>query len=55
MEDTSSLGRTGKGVTLYIVSDQLECKELCLGMDEEHTESLWVRTKWMAGQVTQTT
>ena len=32
-------GRRGAGVTLY-VSDQLECTELCLGMDEELTKSL---------------
>lgn len=25
------------------VNKQLECKELCLGMDEEHTESSWFR------------
>ncbi|GAB0205858.1 hypothetical protein GRJ2_003051400 [Grus japonensis] len=41
-------GRGGGGVTLY-VSDQLECMELCLGMDEEPTESLWVRIKGRAG------
>ncbi|GAB0203140.1 hypothetical protein GRJ2_002779600 [Grus japonensis] len=38
----------GGGVTLY-VNDQLECMELCLGMDEEPTESLWVRIKGSAG------
>jgi len=27
------------------VNDQLECMELCLGMDEELTKSLWVRIK----------
>ena len=32
-------GRQGGGITLY-VNDQLECMELCLGMDEEPTESL---------------
>ena len=26
------------------VREQLECIELCLGMDDEPTESLWVRT-----------
>ncbi|KAM9591189.1 uncharacterized protein ACIBXB_006085 isoform 1-T2 [Morphnus guianensis] len=36
------------GVTLY-VNDQLECMEPCLGMDEELTESLWVRIKGRAG------
>ena len=41
-------GRGGGGVTLY-VSDQLECMELHLGMDEEPTESLWVRIKGRAG------
>ncbi|GAB0190160.1 hypothetical protein GRJ2_001481300 [Grus japonensis] len=35
-------------VTLY-VNDQLESMELCLGMDEEPTESLWVRLKGRAG------
>lgn len=34
------------------VNDQLECKQLCLGMDEEHSESLWVRTEGRAAQVT---
>ncbi|GAB0183241.1 hypothetical protein GRJ2_000789400 [Grus japonensis] len=51
-KSTDSLGRTGRGdggvggwgVTLY-VNDQLECMELHLGMDEELTESLWVRMK----------
>ncbi|GAB0178597.1 hypothetical protein GRJ2_000325000 [Grus japonensis] len=41
-------GRRGGGVTLYI-NDQLECMELHLGMDEEPTESLWVRIKGRAG------
>ncbi|GAB0182153.1 hypothetical protein GRJ2_000680600 [Grus japonensis] len=41
-------GRQGEGVTLYL-SDQLECMELNLGMDEEPTESLWVRIKGKAG------
>ena len=31
------------------VSDQLECMELCLGMDEELTKSLWVRIKGRVG------
>jgi len=35
-------GRRGGGVALY-ASDQLEYTELCLGMDEQLTESLWVR------------
>ncbi|GAB0179529.1 hypothetical protein GRJ2_000418200 [Grus japonensis] len=41
-------GRRGGGVALY-VNHQLECMELCLGMDEEPTESLWVRIKERAG------
>ncbi|GAB0200352.1 hypothetical protein GRJ2_002500600 [Grus japonensis] len=41
-------GRRGGGVALYI-NDQLECMELHLGMDEEPTESLWVRIKGRAG------
>ncbi|GAB0190262.1 hypothetical protein GRJ2_001491500 [Grus japonensis] len=41
-------GRQGGGVALYI-NDQLECMELHLGMDEELTESLWVRIKGSAG------
>ncbi|GAB0176173.1 calcium-independent phospholipase A2-gamma [Grus japonensis] len=41
-------GRRGGGVALY-VNDQLECMELHLGMDEEPTESLWVRIKGRAG------
>jgi len=32
-------GRQGGGITLY-VSDQLECMELCLGMDEKTIEIL---------------
>ncbi|KAM6092638.1 uncharacterized protein LJ206_005604 [Theristicus caerulescens] len=52
-KDTGSLGRTGRGdkeggVTLY-VNDQLECMELCLGMDKELAKSLWVRIKGRAG------
>ncbi|GAB0202830.1 hypothetical protein GRJ2_002748600 [Grus japonensis] len=41
-------GRQGGGIALY-VNDQLECMELHLGMDEEPTESLWVRIKGRAG------
>ncbi|GAB0186348.1 mitochondrial enolase superfamily member 1 [Grus japonensis] len=41
-------GRRGGGVALYI-NDQLECMELHLGMDEEPTESLWVRIKGSTG------
>ncbi|PKU49340.1 rna-directed dna polymerase from mobile element jockey-like [Limosa lapponica baueri] len=42
------LGRRGGGVALY-VTDQLECVELHLGMDEDPTESLWVRIKGSTG------
>ena len=52
-KDTGSLGRTGRrdkeGAVALYVSDQLECMELCLGMHEEPTESLWVRIKGRAG------
>jgi len=41
-------GRQGGGVTLF-VNDQLECMDLPLRMDEELTESLWVRIKRRAG------
>ncbi|GAB0188301.1 hypothetical protein GRJ2_001295400 [Grus japonensis] len=41
-------GRRGGGIALY-VNDQLECMELHLGMEEELTESLWVRIKERAG------
>ncbi|GAB0210021.1 mitochondrial enolase superfamily member 1 [Grus japonensis] len=41
-------GRRGGGVALY-VNDHLECMELHLGMEEELTESLWVRIKGRAG------
>ena len=52
-KDTGFLGRTGRGneegdVTLYVI-DQLECMELHLGVDEELTESLWVRSKGRTG------
>ena len=40
--------RQGEGVTLH-VNDQLECAALHLGLDEEPTESLWVRIKGRAG------
>ena len=39
-------GKRGGG--LCSVHDQLECMELCLGMDEEQTENLWVRIKGRA-------
>jgi len=41
-------GKQGGAVALY-VSDQLECMELRLGMDEEPTENLRVRIKGRAG------
>ncbi|GAB0208424.1 mitochondrial enolase superfamily member 1 [Grus japonensis] len=46
---TGSLGRTGRAEEDLYVNDQLECMELHLGMDEEPTESLWVRIKGSAG------
>ncbi|GAB0202653.1 hypothetical protein GRJ2_002730900 [Grus japonensis] len=39
--------RRGGGVALY-VREQLECIELCLGVDEERVKSLWVRIKGQA-------
>ena len=39
--------RRGGGVALY-VREQLEYIELCLGVDEEPVESLWVRIKGQA-------
>jgi len=41
-------GRRGRGLTVY-VNDQLECMELRLGLNEEPTESLWVRIKGRSG------
>ncbi|KAM9591177.1 uncharacterized protein ACIBXB_006074 isoform 2-T3 [Morphnus guianensis] len=41
-------GRREGCVALY-VNDQLECMELCLMMDKEPNESLWVRIKGRAG------
>lgn len=38
------VGRQGRGVSLY-VKEQLDCTEFCLGMDNEPTESLWVKLK----------
>lgn len=40
--------RCGGGASLS-VSDQLECMDLCLGMDEELTEIFGVRTKGRVG------
>jgi len=42
-------GRRGEGGVALFVKDQLECMELCLGMDEEPTESLWFKIKGRAG------
>jgi len=41
-------GKQGGGVALY-VKDQLDCMELHLGLDEEPTESLWVKIQDRAG------
>ncbi|PKU28864.1 dtw domain-containing protein 2 [Limosa lapponica baueri] len=41
-------GRRGGGVALY-VNEQLESMELHLGMDEEPTESLWVKIRGRTG------
>jgi len=41
-------GTRGGGVPLYD-KEQLECMELLLRMDEEPTESLWVKIKGRAG------
>lgn len=47
--DTGSLGRTGREdekITVdHSAAEQLECTELCLGMDDEPAGSLWVETK----------
>ena len=45
------LGRRGGGVALY-VREQLKCTELCLGNDDEPTESSWVRTEERTGKGT---
>ena len=39
--------RRGGGVALY-VREQLECIELCLGVEGEQVESLWVKNKGQA-------
>jgi len=39
----------GRGRCHPLCNDQLECKELCLGMDEELTKSLWVSITGRAG------
>ncbi|GAB0181349.1 hypothetical protein GRJ2_000600200 [Grus japonensis] len=41
-------GTQGGGIT-FCINDQLECMELCLEIDEELTESLWVRIKGSTG------
>lgn len=41
---TDSPGRRGGGVALS-VRQHLECIELCLRVDDERVESLWVRIK----------
>ncbi|GAB0203811.1 hypothetical protein GRJ2_002846700 [Grus japonensis] len=46
--DSDCIFRRGGGVT-FCLNDQLECMELHLGMEEELTESLWVRIKGRAG------
>ena len=42
-------GRRGGVVALYVRA-QLECMELCLQMDKDPVESLWVRIKERTGQ-----
>lgn len=42
------LGRQGGRVALY-GTEQVECMELCLGMDEEPIDSLWMRIKERQG------
>ena len=44
-------GQAGGHVTHY-VKDQLECMELCLGMDEELAKSLWCKGKTELGEIT---
>lgn len=53
VKDIGSLGRTdmaNKEWAPHYVSEQLECKELCLGTDEEQTESLWGRIRGRQGE-----
>lgn len=47
-DDSSDWGVGVEGFRLY-VSDQLQCMELHLGIEEELTESLWVRIKGRIG------
>jgi len=42
-------GKTGGSLVLHIYN-HLESLELHVGIDEELTESLWVRVKGMAGE-----
>jgi len=42
------IGSQIKCATFY-VSDQLDCMKLCMGMDKELTESLWVVIKRREG------
>lgn len=44
------VGKEERGAVLA-VREQLKCIELCLGMDEESTENLWVRFKMRTGKV----
>ena len=46
--DTGSLEEEG-GLALY-VREQLECMKLCLGMEEELMESIWVGTNERTGK-----
>lgn len=52
-KNTASLERTGRGhkggCVTFSVSDHLEFMGLGLGMDEELTETSWVRFKGRAG------
>lgn len=47
--DTGFLGKAGQedkeGGAALFVGEQLKCLELCLGMGDKPTESLWVRIK----------
>ena len=43
------MGRGGGRVALH-VREQLKCMELCLGVQRQPMESLWVRTKERKGK-----
>lgn len=48
--DTGFSGRTGwedQEEELPFMWEKLECMELCLGVDEKPTESLWVKSEEM--------